>query len=248
MPVAVSVNGDLLYVALFAKHQVSILNRYTGLEIGVIGAPGRADGQFSGPIGVAHDADGDIFVTDMFGYRVQRFGADGTFKNIIGKQGDQPGTFARPKHLAVDNEGVVYVVDAAFQNVQMFNREGGLLMFFGGGSDLPGAMDLPAGVCVREGDLGYYQKFVHPAFDAKRLVVVSNQFGHNKVAVYAMGALKAGHSAKELNPSERKIPGLNEGENINSMFRGIPKQEPPADNGNANPPAPPVDENVKPGG
>ncbi len=263
MPVAVSVDGDRLYIAMFAKHQVSIRNRYTGMEIGTIGEPGRGDGQFSGPIGVAHDKDGNVYVTDMFGYRIQRFKPDGTFLNIIGKQGDQPGSFARPKHIAVDTDGVLYAVDAAFQNVQMFDGNGNLLMFFGGGSDLPGAMDLPAGVCVREGDLGYFKKFVHPAFDARRLVLVSNQFGHHKVSVYAMGQLKAGHSIEEINSSSRKIPVLNEGDKINSMFQGIPQEAPPADNGenpngttqdnnkpdksNANPPVPPADENGKSG-
>jgi len=221
-PVAVSVFGDRLYVAEFARHQISIRNRYTGQEIATIGGSGRGDGQFSGPIGVAHDKDGNIYVTDLFGYRVQRFGSDGSFQERIGQQGDQPGTFARPKHIAVDGADVVYVVDAAFQNVQMFSTKGDLLMYFGGAGEFPGSMDLPAGVCVKEGDVGYFERFVHPAFNAERLVVVSNQFGNNKVSVYAMGRLKAGHDLEEINATQRKIPGLNDQLELPSMFRGTP--------------------------
>lgn len=221
-PVAVSVFGDRLYVAEFARHQISIRNRYTGQEIATIGESGRGEGQFSGPIGIEHDRDGDIYVTDLFGYRVQRFDPDGTFQATIGQQGDQPGTFARPKHLAVDGADVVYVVDAAFQNVQMFNTKGDLLMYFGGAGEFPGAMDLPAGVCIKEGDVGYFERFVHPAFHAERLVVVSNQFGNNKVSVYAMGQLRAGHDVEEINATQRKIPGLNDQLELPSMFRGTP--------------------------
>jgi hypothetical protein len=74
----------------------------------------------------------------------------------------------------------------------MFDKEGRLLMDFGGTGTHPGSMDLPAGICVHEGDLDLFQQYVHPAFEAERLVIVTNQFGKNKVAVYAFGHEREG--------------------------------------------------------
>jgi len=113
---------------------------------------------------------------------------------------DAPGNFARPKHVAVDDDGTVYVVDAAFQNVQMFNDRGDLLMFFGSGGFHEGAMSLPAGIAVADGELELLEPYVHPAFEAERFVLVTNQFGLHKVAVYALGRLKQGRTIDDIAP------------------------------------------------
>jgi hypothetical protein len=67
-------------------------------------------------------------------------------------------------------------------------------------------MDLPAGVAVCESDVGLFQEFVHPAFDAKRLVLVTNQWGDNRIAIYAMGDLKPGKSVNDIAASRSVVP------------------------------------------
>ena len=67
-------------------------------------------------------------------------------------------------------------------------------------------MYLPAGVCVHEGDLDLFKNKIHPAFQAERLILVTNQFGHNKVSVYAMGHLEPGKTVEDIAAAQGLIP------------------------------------------
>ena len=109
-------------------------------------------------------------------------------------------------------DGIVYVVDAAFQNVQMFNEDKALLMSFGAAGNFPGAMNLPAGVAVSDEELGLVSGSVHPAFKPTRYVVVTNQFGLDKVSLYVMGQLREGYTVADLAPAAMAVPtGVREG-------------------------------------
>ncbi len=192
-PANLAVHGQELYVADLATHSIEVLDRQTGKTLRTIGAVGHEPGQLFGPVGLATDVQGNIYVTDM-DCRLQKFDPIGKLLWGTGTVGRTPGTFTRPKQVAVDSQGYIYVVDAAFQNVQMFDAEGRLLMDFGGAGDFPGSMELPVGICVYEGDLGPFRKYLHPAFAADRLIVVTSQLGPNKVAVYALGQQREGMS------------------------------------------------------
>jgi len=206
VPAGVAVHGDELYVPDLRSQSVLVLDRFDGRELRRIGEAGGSEGQFITPVGVDVDDRGDVYVTDAIRGRLQRFDAGGDLRMAVGQIGDTPGSFARPKHVAVDGDGVIYVVDGAFQNVQMFSGDGELLMYFGGPGTFPGAMNLPAGVAVIEGDLRPFADLVHPAFNPARLIVVTNQFGPDKVAVYAMGSLRPGHTVAELSPDGPQMP------------------------------------------
>jgi DNA-binding beta-propeller fold protein YncE len=136
---------------------------------------------------------------------VQKFSPEGAYLAGVGVQGDTAGTFARPKHIAVDSDGILYVVDAAFQNVQMFDDQLRLLMAFGAVGNFPGCMDLPAGVAVCDDSIGLFSGSIHPGFAAKRVVLVTNQFGDNKVSVYAMGGLAKGYTTSDLAKSSVEV-------------------------------------------
>jgi hypothetical protein len=51
-----------------------------------------------------------------------------------------------------------------------------------------------------------FQQYVHPAFEAQRLVLVTNQFGDNKVSVYALGHLKEGKTVADISASQGIVP------------------------------------------
>lgn len=211
-PVAVAVHGDRLYACDIKGQNVHVFDRRTGERIGTIGSVGDGDGQFRVPLGVDVDKSGYVYVSDMMRCRVQKFTPDGEYVDGYGELGDYAGSFARPKQLAVDSDGIVYVVDAAFQNVQMFNEDHALLMAFGAAGDFPGAMNLPVGVAVSDDELGLVAQSVHPGFEAYRYVVVTNQFGVNKVNLYVLGRLREGYTVADLAPAATVLPqGVREG-------------------------------------
>ncbi len=197
-PVALAVHADRLYACDLAGQSVVAFDRLSGKRVGTIGTVGDGDGQFRVPLGVATDKVGNVYVSDMMSCRVQKFSPDGKFLSTMGKLGDHPGAFARPKHIAVDADGIQYIVDAAFQNVQMFDDKQRVLMAFGASGDFPGSMDMPAGITVTDEGLDLFKDMIHPGFVAKRLVLVTNQFGPSKVSVYALGQLKQGWTAQQL--------------------------------------------------
>jgi hypothetical protein len=130
-----------------------------------------------------------IYVTDMGDYRVKMYTHDGKFLTSIGSYGTQPSQFLRPKGIAVDRESNLYVIDAGFENAQVFNDEGKLLMFFGGPYQGPGYMWLPAKISIDYNNLKYFSKYVDPSFELKYLILVTNQYGPDKISIY--GAIKS---------------------------------------------------------
>ena len=84
------------------------------------GAEGSADGQFSGPTGIAIDTDGNVVVADTFNVRMQKFDTDGTFLEKWGSSGFGDGQFFRPTTVAAGASGAVYAGDSDIQRVQKF--------------------------------------------------------------------------------------------------------------------------------
>ena len=197
-PAGACVFGPYLYVTDFENSRVLIMDRNYGTILKTFGERGGLDGQFIGPLAITADKQGCVYVTDPIRARVQKFGPDGTFIMGFGAAGNRPGCFVRPKHLAVGSDGYIHVVDAAFNNVQVFDPQGKFVGYYGSAGSHPGAMDLPAGLDIVEGDLALFDKYVHPAFQAQRLIIVANQFGAQKISVYAMGGLKPGLTVADL--------------------------------------------------
>ena len=208
-PVGIALAGERLYVTDFKQATVRVLDRNTGSEIMQIGSRGGEDGQFIGPLGVAVDRAGNIFVSDTIKCRVQKFSADGAFLSAFGITGNRPGQFVRPKYMAIGSDDQLHVIDAAFNNVQVFDAQSNVVGYYGGPGKFPGAMDLPAGIDVHETDFDLFAKYVHPAFMVERLILVANQFGDQKVSIYAMGHLKPGATvADTLGGRALTAPGV----------------------------------------
>ncbi|MCA9311911.1 MAG: hypothetical protein KDA21_11940, partial [Phycisphaerales bacterium] len=214
-PTAVAVGNGRVYVSDGAGQKILILDRSSGEVVGEFGSAGDGEGQFRFPLGLDVDREGRVNVVDFMRCRVQRFTPDGAFIDGFGELGDYAGAFAKPKHMTVDSEGIIYVVDSAFQNVQLFNDDFRMLMHFGSAGDYPGAMNLPMGVCTSDDDIELFADLIHPGFDARRLVVVTNQFGDQKVSLYALGQLRDGWTVAQVSASSLEVPsGM--GENAES--------------------------------
>jgi len=204
-PVSVAVYKNELFVADFRGQKVKVLDRATGALRRTIGEGGPDDGQFVRPLAVRVNPKGQIVVSDIMKCRIQTFSADGKFVSGIGQMGATPGDLNKPKHFSFDSDGYMYVVDAGFNNVQVFDDEGKVVDYFGSSGTHPGSMDLPAGVFVQEGDVDLFKQYIHPAFQAERLIIVTNQFGPHRVAVYAQGHLKKGKTLADVLPSRANV-------------------------------------------
>ena len=142
-----------LYVADAGLDQVLVYDADKLTLIRRMGTAGKKHsltepGQFSAPEDVALDADGNLYVTDMYNNRVEIFDADGNFIRAWGKQGDRPGYFARPKGIAIDADGHVWVADGVMDTLQCYTAEGQFLMWMGGHGLFPGQFRALAGLYI----------------------------------------------------------------------------------------------------
>lgn len=198
-PTDVAIYQDKLFVCDAEKHIIRVWNKKDGAPLYNIG--GGKDGiEFSLPTNIAIDQKGDLYVSDQAG-RVWHIDKEGKLVKTFGSLGDAVGQFARPKGIDVDREGRIYVVDAAFEKVQLFNNEGQLLMFFGDAGGEPYHINLPAQVVVDYDHLDYFKKYVNEDYELENLILVSSQYGLNKINVFGLIHEKAGRQvAKEKSP------------------------------------------------
>jgi DNA-binding beta-propeller fold protein YncE len=175
---------DRLYVTDLPNGRVVVLDKSSGEEIQRFGRKGSSEGELFFPTNIEADGEGNVYVSDTGNFRVVKFDPQGRFLKQFGSIGRAVGRFARPKGIALDFEGRLYVVDAAFENVQIFDPEGKLLLFFGSAGNMPGGLNLPAQVEIDYENTGLFSDLVAPGYVLEYLILVSSQFGRNKVNVY----------------------------------------------------------------
>lgn len=185
-PSDVEVYNNKLFICDVKTHQIHVLDTATGETLYKIGKPGSNDGELFHPTNICIVND-KVYVSDTNNFRVQIFDLKGNFIAKFGKIGDRPGNFSRGKGIAVDKEGRIYVVDAAFENVQVFDRDFKMLLYMFGPGREKHNINLPAAVVVDYDNLAYFKKYLSPKFQAEYLLLVTSNFGFNKVNVYAFG-------------------------------------------------------------
>jgi tripartite motif-containing protein 71 len=125
----------------------------TGESLARWGMYGSAPGQFSNPIGIGVDHQGDIYVSEEAGNRVQKLSSTGQPLAQWGTLGSGPGQFNVPYDLALDRSGNVYVsepgpFEPGNNRIQKFSPAGVPLAQWGGPGDGPGQFNNPTGLAI----------------------------------------------------------------------------------------------------
>jgi hypothetical protein len=197
-PIDVVVRGSLCYVTDFTSDQVVIIDKITGREIARLGKKSEgkkqeepltelADGEFSLISDLALDRESNIYVSDKTGARITEFDRTGVFKRTIGRLGDNIDEFFRPKGIAIDNQDRIWVVDSGSEVAKIYNQQAQLLLFFGLPGNEPGMMNLPTKIVLDYDNIEYFRKYAVKGASIEFLVLVTNQYGPNKVSVYGFG-------------------------------------------------------------
>jgi DNA-binding beta-propeller fold protein YncE len=129
-PAGVAVDRDSgdIYVADYHNNRIQKFSG-DGAFLTKWGASGSTNGLFSGPVGIAVDADGDVYVGEQFNHRIQKFEPNGKFITKWGSHGSGAGAldglFSSPQGVALNNAGnFLYVADVSNHRIQRFERFG----------------------------------------------------------------------------------------------------------------------------
>ncbi len=183
-PTDVAIIGKRLYVTDKKNGQVVLVEKATGEELRRFNQLQEGQGGLFLPTNLALGVDGSVYVTETGNFRVVKFNDRGKLVQTFGSLGKMLGQFVRPKGVAVDREDRVYVVDASTEVVQIFNAEGKLMLFFGGAGNHPGGLNIPATVVIDYDNVDLFADRVAPGYKIEYLVLVTSQFGPNKVNVF----------------------------------------------------------------
>jgi DNA-binding beta-propeller fold protein YncE len=105
------------------------------------GRRGDRDGEFDVPIDVAVSPSGEVFVTDFYNRRVQRFSPEGEFLGAFP-------TADSPSGLAVGHEGLVYVAEFEEGRIAVYTAAGERIRRWGSTGSGDGQFQQPGGIVI----------------------------------------------------------------------------------------------------
>jgi hypothetical protein len=111
--------SDLIYTTHGSGVKVWNLDGTLNFEFGTFGS---GNGEFDQARGIGIDGSGNIYVSDYFNNRVQKFDSAGNFILSFGTVGTGDGQFNGPETVFVSTSNEIYV--ASEQRVQVFNTSG----------------------------------------------------------------------------------------------------------------------------
>lgn len=151
--IAADAQGNL-YVADTGNHAIRRISTDGQVTTLAGGQQGFADGpaaqaRFDGPMGIAVDAQGQVYVADTWNDRIRVIGTDGNVRTLAGGDrpgfADAPGTDARfdtPVALAFDAHGALLVADLFNNAIRRVGADGTVSTAVGKGEVINGPLSL----------------------------------------------------------------------------------------------------------
>jgi tripartite motif-containing protein 71 len=133
----------------------------TGTPLAQWGTLGSGPGQFNGPVGIAVDHQGDIYVADVANHRIQKLSPSGQLLTQWHTVGSGIGEGTQTSYdLGLDSSGNVYVsephpVDTGDEWIEKFSPAGERLARWGGSGSGPGQFEKPWGLTLDSKDNVY---------------------------------------------------------------------------------------------
>jgi len=84
---------------------------------------GSFNGWFTTVSSIAIGPQGNVYATDFYNNRIQKFVSNGKFLFTFGEKGNGPGQFDRPLGVTVAADGTVFVVDYGNHRIQKWRPE-----------------------------------------------------------------------------------------------------------------------------
>ena len=169
IPVKADNNFDLPPGAELIRHEIRTIAGHRSIDpdedagYGGDGGPAN-EAQLNGPIGIAVDAAGHVYVVDTGNHRVRRIDAESGLITTIAGNGERgnggdggpanEAQLAFPYGVAVDAAGHVYVADSRNYRVRRIDAESGLITTIAGGGESGDAGDGGPAIAARLGFLG----------------------------------------------------------------------------------------------
>jgi DNA-binding beta-propeller fold protein YncE/4-amino-4-deoxy-L-arabinose transferase-like glycosyltransferase len=111
-----------------------------GIQLEVLGTQGSGEGQLMEPVGLAIDANGDIYVADVSNQRIQRL-------DVLGRYLDSwplaPSESVNGTHLVLGDDGLLYATEPSRQRFVVFTQDGKVVGRWGQGGQGSGQFDRP---------------------------------------------------------------------------------------------------------
>lgn len=133
----------------------------------------KSHGKFFCPFSLTTDDDDNIYTTDMYNNRIQKFTSNGKFlltfgtKTILvdpqtfltGRDGSVPKTtFKNPSSITYKNNKL-FVVDTFNNRIQIFDKDGEFIKQFGGVGNFTGRFNTPSAITVDDSGNIYVGEF-----------------------------------------------------------------------------------------
>ena len=151
----------------------------------------REEARLFSPVNLALDREGNLYVSDLGAFRVQKYDREGRFLRSFGSPGLGARPVGPPQGHRPGRGGPAVRADAATEVVQIFDPEGRLLLFFGEPGGGAFELSLPAKVCGSiTSSCPVSGTWPIPPSTWIPGVLVTSQYGERKISVFGVGRRK----------------------------------------------------------